>query len=209
MRAVVSPGPPRRFNVIARKDQRSLHRLVGLPPIAGVDIQITRAVLQEDADRFRFLFSDQDVIPVGSPQTGIRTDGTEHPRELFRSFPGGRKSADRATASPADGTVVSFIGKIDGSAVRCLLALDKRENFFQQEPCIAISQAVVFEAAVKPVQCIGALSQYFPGVIKTPMVTGISPLAIRLSKTVGAFHCTPSWLTYTHAGLSALYCAGI
>src|ERR1700754_3711793 len=42
-----------------------------------------------------------------------------------------------------------------------------------------------------------------------PTVTGISLLLMRLSNTVGAFHCMPSWFTYTQAGLSGRYCEGI
>ena len=54
-----------------------------------------------------------------------------------------------------------------------------------------------------------------PGLMNTPMVTGMSPLWIRLSNTMvvlkAPFSLTnvlPSWNTIVQAGLSGLYCAG-
>ena len=54
-----------------------------------------------------------------------------------------------------------------------------------------------------------------PGLMKMPMVTGISLRWMRLSSTVGArqspssftYH-PPSWKTITHAGWAGSYCFG-
>jgi hypothetical protein len=47
-----------------------------------------------------------------------------------------------------------------------------------------------------------------PDETKTPIVTGISCRAMRLSKTTGALHATASWHTKRQAGCSGVYWAG-
>ena len=61
----------------------------------------------------------------------------------------------------------------------------------------------------------GAAPGSTPGLMNTPMVTGMSPLWIRLSNTIVVLNAPlsltnvlPSWNTIVQAGLSGLYCAG-
>ena len=58
--------------------------------------------------------------------------------------------------------------------------LDLRQDLLEQEPGVLIRQRVVLEAAVG-----AGRPRTTPGSMKMPTVTGMSPLAIRLSKTVG------------------------
>jgi len=83
------------------------------------------------------------------------------------------------------------------------------DDFFIERPEILQRAAAARQGSA------GSVSPRWPGLTKIPIVTGISCLWIRLSKTTGTrYSCStftylwPSWKTITAAGRAASYCAG-
>ena len=98
-----------------------------------------------------------------------------HESTLLNSF--GRshatvKRADAAAAGAGDRAACGVVPKLHG-------LLDFRQDLLQQKARVLIGERVVLEAAVGA--AVGARAR----LMKMPTVTGMSPLAIRLSKTVG------------------------
>ena len=118
--------------------------------------------------------------------------------------------ADRPAAGPADGPAGGVLGQV-------VLLADLGQHLVDDEAGVLVAERVVLDAAVVRVagaDRLGVLVAPWPGVMKMPMVTGISFLWIRLSRTCGTRSTPlgliarwPSWKTSTQAGLS-VYCAG-
>ena len=87
-----------------------------------------------------------------------------------------------------------------------------RQQFVDQEPRVGVAEAVVFIAAIEPVERL-ARGRFDASacMMKRPIVTGISLAGDQAAQEdLGRMVLdVPSWLpTHTHAGLDASYCAG-
>ena len=61
---VVAAVAPIVVDLVAGEAQGAFQFLIGHPPVAAVDVEVVRAVLEEDADRLRLIFSNQGGIDV-------------------------------------------------------------------------------------------------------------------------------------------------
>ena len=96
-----------------------------------------------------------------------------------------------------------------GSLLMIELLADLGKNLLHQKPGVVAAHSVVLMAPVVARQRIRLAAGTTPGGIMTAMVTGISFLNIRLSKTVLTFSPPPpSWKNITHAGFAESYCFG-
>ena len=93
---VVAPVALDEADVVARVLEGARHRLVPDPPVAAVDVQVTAAVLEEDADRPRLGLADERRIRVPRAQPGVGADERQHAPERIRPAPGHGEGADAA-----------------------------------------------------------------------------------------------------------------
>ena len=140
------------LHFITRKDEGAFHRLVLHPPIAGVNIEVVRSILKENANWFRLELAYERRIAHAPTQIDISANRTEHARERARSLPSGSEGGDRTAALAANGPIVSITRKPDRAAVTRLSGLDIRQQFVVQEPRIRITESVVFIAAIETIQ---------------------------------------------------------
>ena len=103
------------------------------------------------------------------------------------------KGRDRAAARAGDHPIIALFGEVDRPAVGRGLGLDLGQQFLREKAHVGIAEPIVFIGAIEAVAAPRALGAFtLPGVTKTPMITGISPRAIKLSNTTGELNCTPS-----------------
>src|SRR5690606_33083786 len=102
MPTIVTALSPDVLYVVAGEHERSLHRLVGDPPISAINVQVVLAVLHEDADRLRLILANKSRIPIGSAQTDEGADCTEHALKGVGPLPRDRKSTHGAAARSTD-----------------------------------------------------------------------------------------------------------
>src|SRR6184192_3738660 len=140
------------LHFITRKDEGAFHRLVLHPPIAGVNIEVVRSILKENANWFRLELAYERRIAHAPTQIDISANRTEHARERARSLPSGSEGGDRTAALAANGPIVSITRKPDRAAVTRLSGLDIRQQFVVQEPRVRITESVVFIAAIETIQ---------------------------------------------------------
>src|SRR5262245_27352576 len=107
--AVVPAFAPDVLNLITGEHERTLHRLVGHPPVAWIAVVVVVAVLQKDADRLRFVFANERRIVMPPAQPDVGSDGAEDARKPVGPLPGGGESAKRPRRRSADGAVVSVL----------------------------------------------------------------------------------------------------
>ena len=77
--------------------------------------------------------------------------------------------------------------------------LDLGQDLFEQEARVLVGERVVLEAAVRL-----ACRRTMPGWMKMPTVTGMSPFAIRLSKTIGTYSSVAGAVLEDHHARRAL-----
>ncbi len=150
---VVPAIAPNVLHLVAGKGKRPLHGLILHPPVTSVNIEIIGAILQEDTDRFRFKPSNKGRVNIPSAQADIGANRTEYAAEFNGPLPGGSKGGDSSTGESADGAVIAVMRKPDGTPVRRLFRFDLGQKLFQQEARIVITEAIVFIAAIKTVEC--------------------------------------------------------
>ena len=150
--AVVATVAPRVPHVIPGEFERPLHRLIGHPPVAAVDVEVVRAVLQEYPQRLRLNLADERGIGVASPEADIRADATVDTGKGVGPFPGRREGRDRTAGGAADRAVVAALREHDGSAIGGFLRLDGWQDFLQKKAGVVGAEAVVLEAPVEPVE---------------------------------------------------------
>src|SRR5690349_16424175 len=109
-----------------------------------------RAIFHEYPNGFGFSLSHEDRIVVATAHADERTDRCEYPSELVRVLPSERKCTDAAGAATGHGTIVRVFRKDNGPAIKCLVSLDFREDFIEQEPAEITVKAVELEATVEP-----------------------------------------------------------
>src|SRR5688572_11751408 len=110
MLGIVRSVAPLMRHFVAGEREGPLHFLVGHPPVAAVDVQVARAIFQEDANRLGLVLANQRGIVVTAAEADVRTDRAEHAAEGVGPFPGGRERADRAARSAADRSIVALFG---------------------------------------------------------------------------------------------------
>src|SRR5258708_23069862 len=76
----------------------AFHRLVRHPPIAAVLVIIVTAILQKNADGFRFCLPDKRGVDIASSQTYVSPDAGKNPTECIRAFPRSSEGANGAAA---------------------------------------------------------------------------------------------------------------
>src|SRR5215510_4715911 len=84
--------------VVVHELERRSHLLVGQWPVAVLVVQVARAVLQEDPDRFWFRLADDSRIDVPTADVCEAANGAEHLSKLVGTLPGDRERADASTA---------------------------------------------------------------------------------------------------------------
>ena len=148
-------------HVVAGECERSLHRLVGHPPVAPGDVQVLRSALEKHADRLRFALADERRILLAAADGRIGADAAEDPGKGVGPLPGGSEAADAAAGGAADRTVVARRRQHDRAAVRAGLRGDVGEQLVEEKPGVVAAHRVVFAAAVEPVEA-GAAGRRHP-----------------------------------------------
>ena len=95
---VVTAVAPGVVDVVSGEFQGGEHFLVRQEPVAGVDVQIVGAILEENADGFRLGLADQSRIVIAAAQADKSADAAEDAAEGIGPFPGGGKGTDGAAA---------------------------------------------------------------------------------------------------------------
>ena len=114
------------------------------------------------------------VPGLAAGDVGEAADPRQDLAELVRPLPGDGPGADAAAADAGDGAALGVVAELHR-------LLDLGQDLLEQEPGVPVGERVVLDAALAAAVLAGPV----PGLMKTATVTGISPLAIRLSKTVG------------------------
>ena len=111
-------------------------------------------------------------------QVGKAADKAEHAMEYIGTGPGGVERRVAAGTGAGDGAIVGIVREV-------VVLGDFGQDLFDQERRKARTDGVVFGAAVEARLGVRRRRRRTtPGLMKTPMVTGMSPLWIRLSKTM-------------------------
>ena len=92
----MKPVAPFKLEIISGKGQRFGQRLIRQRPIAVGIVQIVRAVLKKDADRFLLRLADQKRIDVAAANVGKASNQADDFAELIGSVPGNREGGDRS-----------------------------------------------------------------------------------------------------------------
>ena len=90
----------------------------------------------------------------------------------------GRSQADGEAQMPPE--LIPPIARPAASVSEVVFLGDLGQDLLLQEPGVLVGERVVLEAPVRPPRPAAS-----PGLMKMPIVTGISFLWIRLSKTIG------------------------
>lgn len=144
-------------------------RLVGVPPAAGVDVQIVAADLQKDSQWFGFGLADQDRVFVAAPQSDISANSAEDSAKRVGPFLCCGERTDGSRTASRNAMVVRGIAEF-------LCFRNFRKRFFDQKSRVEVAHAVVFEATVETCLCCIVVAGTTPGMTKMPSCTGISPL---------------------------------
>ena len=124
----VAAVAPDVIQIVTGKCERPFHRLVGHPPVAGIDVQVARAVLQKDAQRLRLILADERGITVTPAQPDIRADGAEHAAEGIRPLPRRRELCDEF------GTLLIFDEVVTGFR----LGMGGAQGYFEVKPDLTV-----------------------------------------------------------------------
>ena len=117
-------------------------RLVGVPPAAGVDVQIVAADLQKDSQWFGFGLADQYRVFVAAPQSDISANSAEDSAKRVGPFLCCGERTDGSRTASRNAMVVRGIAEF-----LCFRNFLKR--FFDQKSRVEVAHAVVFEGAVE------------------------------------------------------------
>ena len=110
--AVVAALAPGVGDFVSRPLQRAVHRLVGHPPVAAVNVEVVAAVLHEDADRLWFKLADECRVLMPAAQTDVRADCADDAAERVRSFPRRGESTDGSRTGTRDRAVVRVLADV-------------------------------------------------------------------------------------------------
>src|SRR4051812_9872595 len=102
MAAVVGAVAVFEAAVVAGELQGGSHFLIRERPVAELIVQIVRAVLQEDAERFVLGLANLFRINVSATDVGKATDVAEDFAKRVGPFPGDGESANAAAGNAAD-----------------------------------------------------------------------------------------------------------
>ena len=149
--SAVAAGAEHELEIVAHERQRAGHLLVRQRPVAVEVVQVVRAVLQEDADRFALGLADPRGVDVAAADVGEAADLREHLAELVGPFPRDGEGADRAAAHAADGALVGVVGELDGVLLR-----DEGQQLVDEELGVGAAERIVLEAAVAAVRAAHA-----------------------------------------------------
>mgnify|MGYP007101532562 CR=1 FL=1 len=127
--------------LVAGEFESTLHRLVGHPPVASIDIEVVFAVLKEDAEGFGFGLADEGGVVVAAAKADVGADHGVDAAEVVGSFPGGGKGGDGSGGSAAEASVIGIPGDV--------VVLKKGDHFLDEEVGVVGAHAVVFEGAVE------------------------------------------------------------
>ena len=149
---VVPPFAPRVLDLIAGELERPFHLEIRHPPVAAVDVLVVAAIFEEDPDGPGLVLADQRGIDIPPAQPHIGANAAEDPLEGVGTLPRRGEGADRPAAGPTNRPVGPALRQFDRPAIFGLLLFDLGQHLFEQEPHVVISQPVVFETAVEPVE---------------------------------------------------------
>ena len=99
-------------------------------------------------------------------------------------------AADAAAAPAGDATIVAA-----GRQFQIKFFRHERQELIDQEPDIVVPHAVVLETTIAASHRVLHRAGRSPGVTNTPIVTGISLVAISVSSRVSSIGLKPSVLT--------------
>ena len=150
MFGVVTAGAPGVVHIVAGPLQGSLHRLIGHPPVAAVEVVVVLAALEVDAQGLGLEFAHEDGELVGTVDADVGADAAEDAPEAVGPVPGGHEGADAAAADAGDGGIVGV-----GAELEAVLGLDGGEEFVDEEAAVGVADAVVFIAAVVAREGVG------------------------------------------------------
>src|SRR5207244_1494737 len=88
--------------VVTHEFQRGGHLLIRQRPVSMKIVEVVRAVLQKDADRFLFGFSDQRLVVVAAANVREAADRAEHFAEFVRTLPRHGPRANAAGTNAGD-----------------------------------------------------------------------------------------------------------
>ena len=95
-------GPIDELVVVALELERGGHRLVGEGPVAVFVVEIARAVLQVNADRFGWCLADECLVIMATADVGETADMAQDLAEVVRAFPGNGEGTDASGTDAAD-----------------------------------------------------------------------------------------------------------
>lgn len=126
---------------VAGEFESALHRLVGHPPIAAVDVEVIFAILEEDAEGLGFGFADEGGVVISSAEADVGSDHGVNAAEVVRPFPGGGEGGDGTGGSAAEGAVIGVGGE--------LVVFKEGDHFLDEKIGVVGAHAIVFEGAVE------------------------------------------------------------
>ena len=181
MLAVVAAVAPDVVDLVTGEGKRALHFLVGHPPVAAIDVEVVGAVLEENADRLGSYLRIERRVFVAAAQADVRADRAEHAAESVGTFPRRRERTDRAAARAADGSGRSpFVETWIARPSAVVLVFRPREAFLRAETGRNRGRGRrIQRLRLKRSSAVRVGRLHPPGMMNTPMSTGISFLAMR------------------------------
>ncbi len=132
-------------------------------------VYIVGAFLQMNANRLLFGLADQGGVNMSATYIGETANVTAYFSKIVRPFPGNSPGTNAARTGTRNGSPFRVIGQ----SVRLG---NFREDFFDQEPGIIVTKCIVFDTAISRYGLPPGFEEGIsPGLMKMPIVTGISP----------------------------------
>src|SRR5262249_37356953 len=105
--AIVTAVAPGVIDFVASELEGALHFLVDHPPVAGGEVQVVLAVLDEHTARVRLILGDQRWIVFPAAQSDVGANGAEDTTKGVGPLPRRREGTDGPAAGAADAAIVT------------------------------------------------------------------------------------------------------
>ena len=132
---------PIEANIVAHVLEGRGHELIGERPASELVVDVPAGVGEVDAEWFLFGFANEGGVDVSAADVGKASDGGEHFAEGIGPFPGNGERANASRAGSADGVHVGVFREGVGF-------FDFGNDFFEEETCETVAEAVVFGASI-------------------------------------------------------------
>ena len=137
--------------------KRGKDLLISYEPVAGIVVLVGAAILQEDPQRFGLGLADERSQQLSAAKIGEAADKTQHAAEGIRPGPRRIESSDAAGARAGDSVIIRIFRQVVALA-------HLRQNFLDEEARIAVTQGVIFKAAVVAVLLFRSERRQYAGI---------------------------------------------